>query len=252
MEKIFSFSVDEMIKQWLLNLAVECPVWLSLLFPTVDSAGLNTKPVPRCNPRDYAKALSDLFDSGMIGLSSEVSADNVEDRRGFAQVLDRFLRLSPDDSRLSRDGHLLPLYERNRLPGMKVSFKLTDQGGAAWEEVAEPDWGRYISVSTYSGDEPQDGELVSADRDLLIAYMGWYPEVNGEQIQLDTIKWQTHTDFEVLYWKRLPFVHHASFKVLPAQARWNSYREPEWFQDWWVSTRSWHKQPWELPNWPSE
>ena len=94
--------------------------------------------------------------------------------------------------------------------------------------------------------------MISANRDLVIAYMGWYPEVNREQIQLETIKWQTHTDFDVLYWKRLPFVYHASFQVQPAEARWNGYREPQWFHDWWVSTCSWHKKPWELPNWPSE
>jgi hypothetical protein len=49
-----------------------------------------------------------------------------------------------------------------------------------------------------------DGELISPNRDLLIAYMGWYQEVNHEEIHLDTIKWETHADHEVLYWKRLP------------------------------------------------
>lgn len=138
---------------------------------------------------------------------------------------------------------------------MRVDFKLTALGGESWEKIAEPNWGRFVSIGTTSnGIQPEremTGDLVSADRDLLIAYMGWYPEVNREKIQLDTIRWETHADFEILYWKRLPFVYHASFRVRPAKPRWNSHNEPSWFRDWWISTRCWHKDPWQLPSWPS-
>src|SRR5207249_1289788 len=135
-----------------------------------------------------------------------------------------------------------------------VYLQLTALGGEAWERLAEPDWGKFISASSTPSTpqcEEWTGDLVSADRDLLIAYMGWYPEVREEQIKLETIRWQTHSDFEILYWKRLPFVYHASFQSASAEARWNSYREPQWFRDWWVSTSCWYKKPWELPNWPS-
>jgi hypothetical protein len=138
---------------------------------------------------------------------------------------------------------------------MQVSFELTALGGEAWEKIAEPDWARYVSTSTifspYGDPSPAVGDVISADRDLVIAYMGWYPQVNGEQIQLETIRWQTHTDFEILYWKRLPFVHHASFRVRTVEERWGE-GQPKWFRDWWLSTRSWHKKPWNLPGWPSE
>jgi hypothetical protein len=255
MANTLSLSADPMMKHWLLNLAIECPAWLGHLFPTVAGEALNVMPIPGRIATDYARGLIELFDSRMIGLSSDVPGDDVESGPGVAQVLDRFLKLSNDDPRLRRDGRLQPVYERNRVPGMQVSFKLTNHGGEAWEKVAEPDWGRFVSATTYSAVQPQSemaGDLVSADRDLLIAYMGWYPEVNGEQIQLDTIKWQTHTDFEILYWKRLLFVYHASFQVRPAEPRWNGHREPHWFRDWWTSTCSWHKKPWQLPSWPPE
>ncbi len=240
------------MQYWLLNLAVECPVWLSRLFPVVEGESLNAKPIPNRLATDYAGGLMGLFDSGMVELSTDVPGDNVESSAGIARILDRFLDASKDEPSLRRDISPRPLYERNRLPGMKVSFKLTSLGGEAWETVAEPDWSRFISVSTCGaiGDQNETGELISMDRNLILAYMGWYPEVNGEQIQLVTTTWQSHTDFNVLYWKRLPFVYHAMFQVLPAKSRWNP--EPQWFRDWWASTRSWHKEPWELPSWHSE
>ena len=128
---------------------------------------------------------------------------------------------------------------------MQVSFELTLRGGEAWERIAEPDWTRFVSESTVE----VSGDLVSLDRDLLVAYMGWYPELRSEQIQLETVTWQTHEDFEILYWKRLPFVYHVSFAVEPAKARWNNI-EPKWFWEWWYSTRSWYKEPWQFPCWP--
>jgi hypothetical protein len=241
-----------LIRHWLLSLVVEHPVSLGWLFPVVKSQGLNVKAIPHADAEDYAKGLEELFAARMVKLESEFPEDDVESDSGVSRILDRFRKGSSEPDRLPFREVLPRARPTREQPRKRVYFQLTAHGGEAWEKVAEPDWGRYISASTYSGVGPQDGELVSADRDLLIAYMGWYPEVNGEQIQRDTITWQTHTDFEVLYWKRLPFVHHASFKVLPAQARWNNYREPQWFRDWWVSSCSWHKKPWELPSWPSE
>lgn len=237
---------DEVIKYWLLNTAVEFGVPLTHIFPEVSQA-LNVKPVPGCGSEDYASGLVELFDSGMIALSSEVEGDDTRSRTGVLQILDRFRMLSKDDVTLRTDGRLLKSYQLRRLSRMQVSFRLTPLGGEAWEKIAQPDWARYVSVSTVSA----SGDVISADRDLLLAYMGWYPEVNREQIQLQTMRWQTHTDFEIVYWKRLPFVYHASFEVQPAEARWVS-GEPKWFRDWWVSTCTWYKQPWSLSGWPSE
>jgi len=236
---------DEVIKHWLLNAAVEFEIPLTYIFPEVSQA-LNVKPIPGCGSDGYASGLVELFDAGMIELSSEVEGDDTRTRTGVLQILNRFRMLSKDDATLRGDGRLLKSYQLRRRPRMQVSFRLTALGGEAWERIAQPDWARYVSVSTVS----TSGDLISANRDLLVAYMGWYPEVNGEQIQLKTLGWQTHTNFEIVYWRRLPFVYHASFEVQPAKARWVS-EEPNWFRDWLVSTCTWYKKPWSLLNWPT-
>lgn len=237
-------------RHWLLNTAIEVPVRLVRLFPRIAGKALNVREIPGCQASDYARALIELYDSKMIRFTSEVPGDDVESHQGVSQVLKRFVNPSGDDA---NRGEQNP-NERYQMSGMQVSFRLTRRGGEAWEKTAEPDWTRFIHVGTYgaTGGQNELGEVVSADATLIIAYMGWYPEVNGEEIQLDTIKWKTYTDFDVLYWKPLPFVCHASFQVRPAESRWHGYRQPQWFHDWWVSTCSWYKKPWELPSWPSD
>jgi hypothetical protein len=236
-----------MLKHWLLNLAVEFPIWLNQLFPLIDAEGLNVKPVPGCNSEDYSRGLMELFDSGMIMLSSEESGDDTQSRSGVKLILDRFLKLASDDPKLTQQGRLRPLYQRNRLPGMQVSFKLTGRGGEEWEKLAEPDWPHILIVSVDS----KSGDLFSPDRNLLMACLGWYEEIEKQKIALDTITWQTHSDFAILYWKHLPLVHHASFALQPGKPRWPS-REPRWFREWYISAITWHKKPWDLPDWSSQ
>ena len=243
-----------MVRHWLLSLVVEHPLSLRWLFPEVEAQGLNVKPIPYRDSEDYATGIRELVTTGMVKLKSEFPEDDVESVAGVSRVLDRFLALPKEESHQLR--RLARRDERAQQPSKRVCFELTKSGGEAWEKVAAPEWGRFVyATTTYSGTDPQReavGELLSLNRDLLIAYMGWYPEVRREQIKLATIQWETLTDKEVLYWKRLPFVHRASFQTTPAEARWNSYKEPQWFWEWWVSTCSWHKKPWELPNWPTE
>jgi hypothetical protein len=238
---------DMMVKHWLLNLTVESPVWLSQIFPLVDSEGLNVKPVPGCHAADYANGLIELFDSDMILFSSEVPGDEVQSRSGIRLILARFLKRASDDPELNQQGHLRPVHERNRLPDMQVSFKLTARGGEAWESIAESDWNNILTVSM----DRDSGDLCSPNRDLLMAYMGWYQEIGQQRIPPETINWQTHADFEILYWKRLPLVYHTSFTLEPAEPRWSN-REPKWFREWSISAMTWHKKPWDLPGWPSE
>ena len=238
---------DMLVNHWLLNLAIEYPVWLASVFPVVDTEGLNAKSVPGCSSEIYADNLLALFDAGLIKFTSEVPGDDAATEQGIRQILSRFVSLSIPASSPKRNVDSPPLYNRNRLLGIGVTFEVTPLGGAAWERVAEPDW---LHILTESRDSTS-GELTSPDRDLLIAYMGWYPELNRERILLETVRWQTHSNHKILYWKRLPFVYHASFGLQPTNPRWET-DELNWFRQWRWSALTWHKNPWELPDWPSQ
>jgi hypothetical protein len=87
-----SSLTDKVIKHWLLNTAVEFGVPLTHIFPEVSQA-LNVKPVPGCGSEGYASGLVELFDSGMIALSSEVEGDDTRSRTGVLQILERFRML---------------------------------------------------------------------------------------------------------------------------------------------------------------
>ena len=249
MEKQTWLSVDDLTKHWLLNLAVEIPVDLHRILPAIHAEGLNVHPIAGCEASDYARGIIRLFDEGMIELSSQLPTDDVKSSVGVLQIIDRFVRLSKDDPRI------VPLYSYPdvrpnrpvRPPELKVTYRLTQLGGAEWERVAKPDWANFVTGS----DDYESGEVMSADKDRLLAYMGWYPEINGAVIQLDTITWETHADFNILYWKRLPCVYRVSFQLQVAKERWSSGSGPRWFWDWYFSTTHWFTEPWELPDWPS-
>lgn len=240
-------SRDVIIRHWLLNSAINVPIPLRVLFPFFSWGRLNLREIPNVQGEDYARNLLELFDSGMIEFSSAPEHDPTT-RTGIARILDQYLALPRDfqwvQPRSATD------------PKMQADFSLTARGGESWEKIAQPEWDRFISgFSTPLDDgnvDEMDGELISPNRDLLIAYMGWYPEVNHEEIRLDTIKWETHADHEVLYWKRLPFVCHALFRVRSSEHRWKDHNVPKWFNDWWTHTQRWHKDPWDLPGWPSK
>jgi hypothetical protein len=56
-------TLEAVTRHWLLNAAVEVPVRLIRLFPQIAGEALNVREVPGCGPKDYAKALIELFDS---------------------------------------------------------------------------------------------------------------------------------------------------------------------------------------------
>lgn len=239
-------SQPEIVRHWLLNTAIEFGVPLTCIFPEPGHS-LNVKPIPKCDSDDYAKALLELFDSGQVVFSSKVPYDETECTDGIARILERFRALSINDSSLRGEHGLLPTHRRSRLPGMNVCFKLTPRGGEMWEKHAHPDWTRYVSAF---GDLTS-GEVISENRDLLFAYLGWYLELHGEEVLRETITWQTHSDFAIVYWKQLPFVYHASFQAQPVERCW-PHGEPQWFRDCRNSIQSWYIKPWDLRDWPSE
>jgi hypothetical protein len=236
-------SRSDLMTHWLLNSAALRPVMLGELFPWVKGQSLNVKPVPGARPQGYADGLQDLYERDLIQLQSSIAGDDVSNIQGVRRVLEHFLSLPEVDP-----GSQVEVFgERRDLPTRQVTFTLTHLGGEAWERLAEPQWVRFLS-----GGIDLDGfaELVSPNRELLVAYMGWYPELKRIRVRWQTVELQSLENLEVLYWKRLPSVYRVTFSVEPADPCWGPI-QPRWFQDWHHSIMRWYTKPWELADWPS-
>jgi hypothetical protein len=223
---------DAIVRHWVLNLAVNFPVPLWQLYPVVRVETLNVKEIPGLAAEDYLAALQELLKCQLIQISRPEGARAPD----WANMI-KFLKLLP----------VAPSPEMAKMPGGQISFELTPRGGATWESLADPDWNHILIESS----DLESCELLSPDRNQLMAYMGWYRELHDRAIDLRTVKLTHRTDFAILYWKRLASVYHASFQLKsPTMGRRSG--EPLWSFPWfreWAALR-WHRDPWDLPGWP--
>ena len=93
---------------------------------------------------------------------------------------------------------------------LSCTYGLTLQGGARWEEVSQPHWERYISDSAYL--EPQEGEIIGSDRDLVEQYDS-LSHYNSEISAVPGSKrWDVLRPWQATYWKELPMGHRLRFE----------------------------------------
>jgi hypothetical protein len=240
------------VQHWLLNLAIEVPCSLGTIFPSVEEEYLNVKKIAGCKPEEYGESLLELFEEGLIILKSDFAGDNVDNKDGVAQIVERFVRL-PKDAREVRYASRKVNSDSARKTPERARFEVTKAGGEEWERRAEPDWNHYFDQR---GDQ-SDCEVVSQNRDLVMAVLGWFPELGGGRVDVNSIQIQKLDDYPIFYWKYLPSVFKANFAFNKADPRLSGDgpawpREPEWFHEWQASTTSWYRKPWEMPEWPSE
>lgn len=245
---------EELIRHWLLNIAIEFPRALDLLFPSIDAEALNVREIPGAEPRDYASCLADLADDRLIGFASTVPGYDLGSASGISEVLARSLRGEDRSAarRLRRDrrGSAKPALDSDE-PQHSVTYSLTSLGGEAWEYVAKPKWGDFV----YELVDEDSGEVISPNPNLLMARMGWFSELNKKQIIRSTISVQRRLDFQALYWKNLPEVYQARFLLerAPATRSTTEVRlEHQWFEEWRRDVLRWYAKPWELSSWPVE
>ena len=246
-------SREDLIKHWLLNTAINFPRPLLHVLPRARGITLNAIEVPGCLAEDYAIGLSDLYQSGHICFTSEDPEDDVRSVFGIAAILGRFMGYSiemPEERYAHRDRRADP--QAAMIP--RVQFALTESGGALWENLAKPDWDQFYGELT----DYESGEMFSPDLTLLMARMGWSSELLGDRtIDIQSIEFEEHSDYPVLYWKKLPHVYRATFKCYRSEPRWPrrpnfEFRPaPAWFESWRRTTYRFYTQPWELPYWPS-
>ena len=244
-------SRSDLIKHWLLDTAVSFPRSLIHILPVVRGLTLNAIEIPGCDAEDYALALGELFGAGMLRFRSEDSEDDTESPDGVTAILSRFLcyTFEPPEVIQAR-GERISDEARQQRNVPTVRYSLTDKGGVLWESIAEPRWEQFYNQSS----DYATGDAMSPDLTLLMAKMGWFQELSGEEIDIQSIKIEEKLDHQVLYWKKLPHIYEATFNCRQGGGRWKRRgdypMEPEWFRSWWLTTASFYTEPWKLPSWP--
>jgi hypothetical protein len=143
------------------------------------------------------------------------------DPAGVVNVLRKLLReglivLFPGqggDALIETEDELRRLLEGDyRAPPFKATYYgLTAAGGAAWEEVARPDWDRYIDVSF--GTDPDEGEVICADPARAEDYV-FSPHQEHAPLP-DSIRRDRLEPWPATYWKTLPMGHRLRFLYDP-------------------------------------
>lgn len=237
---------QELIQHWILNIAIEFHRRLSDFVPFVESESLNVKEVPGATPNDYAAAFLALLDAGFVCAYPFDTDAGVEDqakmdRSVVEEILEKRLQL-PQVTSKNRVRGGQP--SKSALPDLR--WRMTTLGGEVWERLAKPDWNHYASTLT----DNHLGDIRTTNRDLLMAELGWYRELNSVKVDQTTIMVEALRNHSITYWKTLPLVYHATFSCTPdPDARPTDW--PRWFRDWWLSQNQWCKKPWELPDWPT-
>lgn len=237
--------MDPVLQQWLLNLAIDFPVDLSLLPPVVDgndreTSALNVRSLPGFTIEEAIARLIELAELGLIEF--EYHPEN-------------------GDSRTVVPSAVRPMIITHADAGQNLSFKLTPSGGLAWEMPADPRWHELEDDTGATFFE--NGAAVGFDwtvccqsAEHIMASLGWWPMLHyGEHIDLGSIAWRLEEEWEMKYWKRLRNVHVVAFRSSvggPAMPAWPRGTRPEWFTQWWISHSHWYRKPWEMEGWPPQ
>src|SRR5579863_4032918 len=177
---------QELIQHWILNIAIEFHAKLSDFVPFVESESLNVKAVPGATPDDYAAAFLTLLDLRFVcayAVDTEPGEEDQAkiDRLAVGKILEKRLELPQvtSESRV-RANELRPA---SKATAPDLRWRMTALGGDSWEKLAKPDWNRYVSTLT----DNSSGEIWAADRNVLMAELGWYRELNSVKVDQTTI-----------------------------------------------------------------
>lgn len=245
---------QELVRHWILSLAIEGSRKLSDFVPYVECLYLNVHSVPTAAPHHYGDAFLGLFDAGLIYCFRDE-----DDEHGKIQV-----NRSVVESVLAARLQLPQVTSKTRLsriPGPigpaspDLKWELTTAGGEEWERLAQPNWERYVfALFDLPPDErsPKAGDAWSASRDSLMLEIGWCGEFNDQEVDPRSLSLELLHNHSIAYWKVLPIVYHATFVCGSVRAgETDLWAESQWFRNWRISRRAWYKEPWTLPNWPA-
>lgn len=164
---------DELAIQWYRTLAVEHGIPVRFIMGDRPSVNLNVPTLHRSTHQHFA-ALEYLFHAGEIDLRLNSAGRRQCDPHEVALAL----RAKDVDN---------------------LTFSLTEKGGRQWEEQAQPDWSRYIRVEW----DESTLCLTCVNQSTLMAYLGWMPLTYNIHIRWASSRWQTLSEYNIVYWKKL-------------------------------------------------
>ena len=188
---------------WILNTAADCGVSLRLI--RADRAGYYFDDYHGLDNDGLVDVLAVLFDEGY--LAAEYSDDS-------------------DDTRFVPDRHMILQSINQGLP--KLSYWLTPKGGEAWEELAKPDWSRFVVPDMNDGDEHL---LFGGSDDAIDEYIRFCIPNAADVTEISRAKL---LPWEATYWKTLD-------RGCERRVRLSETAETA---GWWVSTvMNWYTLP---------
>ena len=215
---------------WLLDTAVEYPPPLHYFLPIVRSDHLNVREIPGFQSDDYARLIESGLEEGLIQLAHDEETPDLLAARSAVNMQARGLRPKGEG---------------------RFTFRLTPQGGEAWERMANPLWDRFFYFSCLLPDDELrvSATLASMNWDAVIAYLGWFDRLASIDVNWETLRIETRSNYAATYWKRVDGMHEATLDgVYHLPERY----APAFASAWALSLNKWRIRPWDRPDWAGQ
>ena len=126
-----------------------------------------------------------------------------------------------------------------RETGRPCWYRLTERGGAEWEQWAKPQWSRY-NVSCGRRNISAIGAATASVAEELLGLEDYLE--HQRVIVPGSIRRRTFRDWRATYWKTLPEGHLIAYRTRPRpRSEWSPMPHREWAR--WVDLRKFYLRP---------
>lgn len=186
---------------WFLDAAIEHAISVGVLGPTYDDLEnlLNRRHHGLISDQ-VITALSTLYQQEAIVFLLPETLESLVDDHGY-QEHPLVVTAGEIEAALWGEGSL--------------EYMLTAHGGARWEAVSCPDWGRSFTTSVAGHDLM--GMACGGSREIMEHYLALYyyaqPVIETSKVWTDLVPWPA------TYWKTLPHGYRVDFRITPIDYR---------------------------------
>ncbi|NMO20469.1 hypothetical protein HPC49_24460 [Pyxidicoccus fallax] len=207
----------DVLDLWLLEVAMELPTPLHMLVEPNPHVALNMPDDPRFSREELCERLSLLAERGLIRIHE--LPDGLEEL------------YSPEEISRAIDA---------RKPRSFFGYELTPEGGAAWERLARPDWGRYVNAGQEptADDAPNAWVIEAASLETAEEELRFHEQLGDENQPVhESKRVEELVPWQVTYWKTLPRGYRLHYITVPrprdVQRTMSVPARPPWY------TRAW-------------